>query len=107
MLIHVPADDALLSLSSPPQPLEVDAHNFLVKAAHMSSRILSCRVLDTGLAKDVSGVLRVTENKIGLNLALPSDDASNAEEKQARELLYFVKGDGSVRTFERGAGGDM
>lgn len=107
MLVHVPADDALLSLSTLPQPLEVDAHNFLVKVAHMSSRILSCRVLDTGLAKDVSGVLRVTENKIGLDLALPSDDERNAEETQGRELLYLVKGDGSVKMFERGAGGDM
>lgn len=107
VLVHVPADDALLTLSTSPQPLELDAHNFLVKTAHMSTRILSCRVLDTGVAKDVSGVLRVTENTAGPMLDLEQGAEVNAESKHGRELLYLVKGDGSVKMFERGAGGDM
>lgn len=107
ILVHLPADDALLSLSTPSQPLEIDGHNFLVKTAHMSSRILSCRVLDTGFAKDVSGVLRVTENNTGLELQLPKDTDAHAEERPGSELLYLVKGDGSVKMFERGAGGDV
>jgi elongator complex protein 6 len=107
VLVHIPADDALLSLSVPPQPLEIDGHNFLVKTAHMASRILSCRVLDTGYAKDVSGVLRVTENSTGLNLEMQPSNGTDSEEKQGRELLYLVKGDGSVKIFERGAGGEV
>lgn len=106
ILVHLPADDALLSLSTPPQPLEVDGHNFLVKTAHMSSRILSCRVLDTGVARDISGVLRVTKNPPAMTIALRQDGTTNGEEKQGRELLYLVKGDGSVKIFERGAGGE-
>jgi elongator complex protein 6 len=103
VLIHVPADDALLSPSAPPQPVEISGHNFLVKMAHMSSRILSCRVLDTGVARDVSGVLRITENRQGWNLGLEKD-VTNRDEARGREMLYLVKGDGSVRMFERGAG---
>jgi elongator complex protein 6 len=63
--------------------------------------------LDTGFAKDVSGVLRITENQIGLDLALQPDNDASSEEKCGRELLYLVKGDGSVKMFERGAGGDI
>jgi elongator complex protein 6 len=103
ILVHAPADEALISLSHPPQPLEIDAHNFLVKVAHMSTRILSCRVLDTGVARDISGVLRVTENNVGEELELKQREDGNME-KHGRELLYLVKGDGSVKIFERGAG---
>ena len=51
---------------------------------------MGLRLLDTGTAKDISGVLRVTRGPQGDDL----------EEK---ELLYFVGGDGGVRVFERGA----
>ncbi|KAF2109233.1 hypothetical protein BDV96DRAFT_502942 [Lophiotrema nucula] len=103
VLVHLNADDALLSLSTPPQPLEVEGHNLLVKMAHVSSRILSCRVLDTGVARDVSGVLRITGG--GSNTEGWWDESDNrSEEEQGRELLYLAKGDGSVKVFERGAG---
>lgn len=104
ILVHAPTDEALISLSHPPQPLEIDAHNFLVKVSHMSTRILSCRVLDTGVARDVSGVLRVTDNGGGEQLRPEQIKDGNTEEQYGRELLYLVKGDGSVKVFERGAG---
>jgi elongator complex protein 6 len=107
VLVHLPADDALISLSVPPQPLEVHAHNLLVKVAHMSRRILSCRVLDTGFAKDVSGVLRITENSTSGNLDLKLRSGAAPEEQEGTELLYLVKGDGSVKMFERGTGGEV
>ena len=50
VLTHIQADNPLLSLSTPPQPLEVAHHNLLVKCAHMSRRILGVRILDTGVA---------------------------------------------------------
>lgn len=106
VIVHLPADDALITLSTPAQPLEVHGHNFLVKTAHMSSRILSCRVLDTGFAKDVSGVLRITQNSTGIRLPL-TEHVANAEESRGTELLYLCKGDGSVKMFERGAGGEV
>ncbi|KAF2241865.1 hypothetical protein BU26DRAFT_544351 [Trematosphaeria pertusa] len=107
ILVHMQADTPLLSLSTPPQPLEVAQHNFLVKMAHMSRRILSVRVLDTGVARDVSGVLRVTENRESwVDLGFGGGKDEGKGEEQNRELLYLVKGDGSVRVFERGAGGE-
>ena len=75
----------------------------------MSRRILSCRVLDTGVARDVSGVLRITDNGYGVDgsRGLQVRKETDKEEKSRgnRELLYFVRGDGSVKVFERGAGG--
>ncbi|KAF2867201.1 hypothetical protein BDV95DRAFT_671396 [Massariosphaeria phaeospora] len=107
ILVHSHADDPLLSLSTPPQPLELAHHNFVVKVAHMSRRVLSVRVLDTGVARDVSGVLRVTENKVGLgDLRVKGKEEEEDDGNGGREVLYYVKGDGSVRVFERGGGGD-
>ncbi len=54
---------------------------------------MSLRLLDTGTARDVSGVIRIS-----------TGDAETAEDVQmeSKELLYFVGGDGSVKVFERG-----
>ncbi len=104
VLLHLQSDDPLLGLSVPPQPLELSHHNFVVKCAHMSRRILGVRVLDTGVARDVSGVIRITEQTASwLNLGLQGENKTEASGK-GKEFLYQVKGDGSVRVFERGAG---
>jgi len=72
-------------------PLDT-AHAALVTGmAHMADTIVSLRLLDTGVAGDVSGVLRAV---------------GGADEEPARwerEVLYRVLGDGGVRVFERGA----
>lgn len=107
MLLHIQSDNPLLSLSTPPQPLELAHHNFLVKCAHMSRMILGVRILDTGVARDVSGVIRITEQKIGwLGLGLEVEQKDDSESGKGKEFLYQVKGDGSVKVFERGAGGE-
>ena len=108
ILTHLQADTPLLSLSTPPQPLEVAHHNLVVKCAHMSRRIMGVRVLDTGVARDVSGVIRVTEQRkqwfdVGFGIEANKDDDDNG---RGKEFLYQVKSDGSVRVFERGAGGE-
>lgn len=54
---------------------------------------MSLRLLDTGTARDVSGVVRITVGDV------EQEARSQIEE---RELLYFVGGDGGVRVFERG-----
>ncbi|KAF1913647.1 hypothetical protein BDU57DRAFT_317560 [Ampelomyces quisqualis] len=105
ILTHIQADTPLLSLSTPPQLLELAHHNFLVKLGHMSRRILGVRVLDTGVARDVSGVVRVTQQELGWTDFAVSEGAGK-ESAQGTEYLYQVRGDGSVRVFERGAGGD-
>jgi elongator complex protein 6 len=58
---------------------------------------MGVRLLDTGTARDVSGVIRITVGDAG------SQDGENMSKKVGeKELLYFVGGDGSVRVFERG-----
>ncbi|KAH4945426.1 hypothetical protein HBI23_027400 [Parastagonospora nodorum] len=107
VLTHIQADNPLLSLSTPPQPLEIAHHNLLVKLGHMSRRILGVRVLDTGVARDVSGVIRVTEQRMhGRGLGFKDEDKARDDRGKGKEFLYQVKGDGSVKVFERGAGGD-
>lgn len=53
--------------------------------------MLGVRGLDTGAARDVSGVLRVARG--------PGEGGEDIEE---REVLFFVGGDGGVRVFEKG-----
>lgn len=59
----------------------------MLAQAHAADVILSLRMLDTGVAKDVSGVVRVTER-----------DRAEA----GAEYLYHVGADGNVKVFERG-----
>lgn len=49
------------------------------------------RLLDTGTAKDVSGVVRITRGGGVLERAI-----------EEHEYLYHVGGDGGVKVFERG-----
>lgn len=108
ILTHIQSDNPLLNLSVPPQPLELAHHNLLVKCAHMSRRILGVRILDTGVARDVSGVIRITEQKHEwLDLELSENETKEGDDSgRGKEFLYQVKGDGSVKVFERGAGGE-
>ena len=64
----------------------------------MSKWVLSLRPLDTGKARDVSGVIRVSRGG-----AWDDDDAEEENEQQRElEALYFVQNDGGVKVFERG-----
>jgi elongator complex protein 6 len=58
--------------------------------------VMQLRTLDTGAAKDVSGVLRVSKGG-------EQEEHKTGEEKwEEKELLYFVQRDASVRVFGRG-----
>jgi len=77
-------------------PLETNHSSFLLNVAHQADFIMSLRLLDSGTARDVSGVVRIT-------MGDPVDDDENAQKrKEEKELLYFVGGDGGVKVFERG-----
>jgi elongator complex protein 6 len=71
--------------------LEKEHASFVMSLAHEAQTVVSLRLLDTGTAKDVSGVMRITRG--GDDSGPPLDE---------RELLYHVGGDGGVRVFERG-----
>ncbi|KAK3365081.1 hypothetical protein B0T24DRAFT_422530 [Lasiosphaeria ovina] len=71
--------------------LEKEHAAFILSLAHEAWAVLSLRLLDTGVAKDVSGVVRIT----------PGGDGSGKKVDE-KEFLYHVGGDGGVRVFERG-----
>lgn len=98
------ADSPFLSAALPDSthqstPLEAAHAAFVVQQAHVSKWVLSLRPLDTGKARDVSGVIRVCRGG-----AWDDDDGEEDEKEQKKELeaLYFVQNDGGVKVFERG-----
>ncbi len=84
-------------MSSHETPLEGDHAAFLLSIAHQADFTMSIRLLDTGTARDVSGVLRITIGDRALG-----DDHDTRKRIEEKELLYFVGGDGGVKVFERG-----
>jgi len=84
-------------VSSQQTPLETNHAALVLGVAHQADFIMSLRLLDTGTARDISGVIRVT-----LGEEAEVDDGLQLEGK---ELLYFVGGDGGVKVFERGQSG--
>jgi elongator complex protein 6 len=89
------ADSPLVSVQQ--TPLETDHAAFLLGMAHQADLIMSLRLLDSGTARDVSGVVRITAgNQTG------EMDQGTQQRVEEKELLYFVGGDGGVKVFERG-----
>ncbi|KAI9733310.1 MAG: hypothetical protein M1834_003394 [Cirrosporium novae-zelandiae] len=97
ILLVLSADAPLIQTSSISTPLEVDHAGFVVSMAHQARSILQIRTLDTGVAKDVNGVLKlhqIYESEIGSNI--------QGEEGEEGEVLYSLQADGNVKVFERG-----
>lgn len=59
--------------------------------------VLQLRNLETGAARDVSGVLRVSKGG-----AWGQADLGQEDKWEEREVLYFVQRDGGVCVFGRG-----
>ncbi|KAJ3956479.1 hypothetical protein N0V92_006955 [Colletotrichum tropicale] len=87
-IVTVAADEPLVGAQA--TTLEKEHASFVLGLAHAAEMVVGLRLLDTGTARDVSGVLRVTAG---------GDGERTVEEA---ELLYFVGGDGSVKVFGRG-----
>lgn len=69
--------------------LEREHASLLLSSAHHADMVLALRMLDTGTARDVSGVVRITG---------PGAETLGG----ATEYLYHVVADGGVKVFERG-----
>ena len=106
--VHPPHHSGL-----PSPVLESNHRGFVVGLAHAAHLILSCRMLDTGPAADVSGVLRVTVGGAAgwggafLGTGVRGGDGSlgaqgGGDEAEEGEWLYHVASDGDVRIFGRG-----
>ncbi|RKK41785.1 hypothetical protein BFJ63_vAg11311 [Fusarium oxysporum f. sp. narcissi] len=69
--------------------LEREHASLVLSSAHEADMVMALRMLDTGTARDVSGVLRITG---------PGAEGLGG----ATEYLYHVVADGGVKVFERG-----
>ncbi|PPJ59714.1 hypothetical protein CBER1_10801 [Cercospora berteroae] len=91
--------------SSSASPLETVSAAFIVTQAHASRVVFSVRELETGAAKDVSGVLRITRGGDYFAVGGDDDDEDEGDEggkvKEA-ELLYLLQRDGGLKVFQRG-----
>jgi elongator complex protein 6 len=83
-----------------PSPLEVENAAFVMQQVHMALYVMSCRGLETGAAKDVSGVLRVTR---GGGAYESVEDEGEGQTVKETDMLYLVHRDGMAKVFERGA----
>lgn len=98
----VSADSPLIHNASefvhqPATPLEKEHAAFAVGLAHRAQTVVQLRNLETGAARDVSGVLRASKGG-----AWSDSGSTDAETKWEKEVLYFIQRDGSVHVFGRG-----
>jgi elongator complex protein 6 len=75
-------------------PIETEHAALAIGLAHRARSVMQLRTLDTGAAKDVSGVLRISRGG-----GMTTTEEENLEE---REALYFIQRDGGVTVFGRG-----
>lgn len=90
--------NAPASASQQATPLETEHAAFVVGMAHQARTVMQLRNLDTGAARDVSGVLRISKGG-----AWEQDEQDRNEGVwEEKEVLYFVQRDAGVRVFGRG-----
>ncbi|KAH7304917.1 hypothetical protein B0I35DRAFT_145292 [Stachybotrys elegans] len=88
VVLTLAADQPLVQAQA--TTLERQHAALLLGLAHQADTVLALRRLDTGSARDVSGVVRITAG-------------GEAAEDDDKEYLYHVAADGNVKVFERGA----
>lgn len=76
-------------------PLEYEHQALIATLAHQSQLVMQLRGLDTGTAKDISGVVRISHGGT-------HEDEPEKQSLPEGEWLYKVSGDGSVRIWGRG-----
>lgn len=88
-------------------PLEISSAAFVSTQAHLSRWVMGVRALETGAARDVSGVLRITRGGGwgGGGDGGWEEDGDGEGMGREVELLYLVGRDGNVKVFERGVDG--
>jgi hypothetical protein len=95
-ILAVSSDEPLLHGNSAfTTPIEMKHRALVATLAHQSWLVMQLRGLDTGAAKDISGVIRISHG---------GEYKDELEEQIVAEgeWLYKVSGDGSVRVWGRG-----
>ncbi|TLS22364.1 uncharacterized protein PpBr36_09823 [Pyricularia pennisetigena] len=93
-IITLSADEPLVGHQQQ-TTLEREHASLVLSLAHEADVLLALRLLDTGTANDVSGVLRITRGG-------GSGGGHERTPLEEHEYLYHVGGDGGVKVFERG-----
>jgi elongator complex protein 6 len=88
-------------------PLEHNHASYVLGLAHDASTMINLRLLDTGFAKDVSGVMRISKGASWNRNVAAEGGKKGGDDLFWGELLYYVATDGSVKVFERGSGTDV
>lgn len=81
-------------------PLEVNHSALVMSLVHQATVVCAVRALETGVARDISGILRIGRGPGGAGAGGDGDGSEEVVEEM--EVLYFVEPDGGVRVFERG-----
>lgn len=86
-------------------PLETEHAALIVTLAHQARLIMGTRPLDTGTARDISGVLQVSRGAAWDETADtdPTSQHQTLPDARGVELLYHAMSDGRVTVFERGS----
>ena len=90
-VITMPSDVSTGTESMGSDDLRTSHQQLLLTLAHQANLVLSARVLDTGQAKDVSGVLSITAGGMGEG------------RQRDQEFLYHVETNRAMRVWQRGA----
>ncbi|WEW57496.1 hypothetical protein PRK78_002963 [Emydomyces testavorans] len=99
-VVQLAADSPLIHYEEPGTPLEMEHANLAVGMAYQARVVMQLRGLETGAARDVSGVLQINR---GTPFIDPSDPGHPEDDDlEPKEVLYHVQGDGAVRVFGRG-----
>lgn len=75
-------------------PMQLRQQQLVLSLAHQANTVFSVRKLDTGLAKDVTGVLRITASM---------KDVVDDDHRPAKEFLYHVRDNRAAVVWERGS----
>lgn len=90
-------------------PLARENAAFMVSCVQMARWVVGCRMLGTGWAEDVSGVVRVTRGGCAGEVVEGGEDSeggeAESEEVKEGEWLYYVGGHGGVKVWGRGESG--
>ena len=90
IIVTVSTDFPLLQ--TPTTPLETNHAALAIGLAHQACVVMALRKLDTGAARDISGIMRITRGALW----------ESEEMVEEKEMLYFVGVDGGVRLLNRG-----
>lgn len=86
-------------------PLETHHAALVARLAHEANFIMSVRGLSTGVAMDVSGVIRISKGLPSTNSQARTQDVQGVgtgEEAEENEMLFFIGADRDAKVWRRG-----